>query len=356
MTAMERVVEEAGGTLWFQLYLWPERDLSSSWSSVRERPASMRWCSRSTRRWPPGREYNLRNGFVISVPLHASQRDRRGDASALAVRRDRPLPAHRRPAPLREFPSHMQTRFTALPMGRSMATNPSMSWDDVRALRRLWPRTLIVKGIQHAEDARMAADLRCRMASWSPTTAGECSTARRHRSTPALGARRGGQADDGARGQRVSPRRRRGQGAGDGRARRCCSAARRSTARRWPGNRARCARSSSTATRSIAVLGLIGCRGIDELVSAASGDALGRGTAPAFDGRGRSAPVIAGGRARRPTPGFDRRAGSAHARPRKRRSSVGLLRSAAGTAQEYSPRSPCDPPLRTPRWPFRSRA
>jgi isopentenyl diphosphate isomerase/L-lactate dehydrogenase-like FMN-dependent dehydrogenase len=28
MTAMERVADEAGGELWFQLYLWPDRSLS----------------------------------------------------------------------------------------------------------------------------------------------------------------------------------------------------------------------------------------------------------------------------------------------------------------------------------------
>jgi len=28
MTAMEKIAEEAGGTLWFQLYMWPDRSLS----------------------------------------------------------------------------------------------------------------------------------------------------------------------------------------------------------------------------------------------------------------------------------------------------------------------------------------
>ena len=28
MTAMEKVADEAGGTLWFQLYMWPDRSLS----------------------------------------------------------------------------------------------------------------------------------------------------------------------------------------------------------------------------------------------------------------------------------------------------------------------------------------
>jgi L-lactate dehydrogenase (cytochrome)/(S)-mandelate dehydrogenase len=54
------------------------------------------------------------------------------------------------------FPEHMQTKITALPMGRSMATNESMSWEDLKELRKIWPRKLIVKGIQHPEDAKLA--------------------------------------------------------------------------------------------------------------------------------------------------------------------------------------------------------
>lgn len=37
--------------------------------------------------------------------------------------------------------------------------DPTLSWDDVRALRKLWPRALIVKGIMTVEDARTALDL-----------------------------------------------------------------------------------------------------------------------------------------------------------------------------------------------------
>ena len=44
----------------------------------------------------------------------------------------------------------------ALPMGRSMATNESLHWEDVQQLRDLWPRKLIIKGIQHPEDAKLA--------------------------------------------------------------------------------------------------------------------------------------------------------------------------------------------------------
>jgi isopentenyl diphosphate isomerase/L-lactate dehydrogenase-like FMN-dependent dehydrogenase len=56
------------------------------------------------------------------------------------------------------FPQETQTKITALPMGRSSNFCPNITWDDVRELRRLWPHKLIVKGIQHAHDAVMAAD------------------------------------------------------------------------------------------------------------------------------------------------------------------------------------------------------
>ena len=42
-------------------------------------------------------------------------------------------------------------------MGRSMMRNDSLTWDDLRMLRSIWPRTLIVKGVLHPSDALEAA-------------------------------------------------------------------------------------------------------------------------------------------------------------------------------------------------------
>ncbi len=50
--------------------------------------------------------------------------------------------------------THMQ------PQKRSDAlTEPTMHWEDIRELRRLWPRTLIVKGIMSAKDAVHAVEV-----------------------------------------------------------------------------------------------------------------------------------------------------------------------------------------------------
>jgi isopentenyl diphosphate isomerase/L-lactate dehydrogenase-like FMN-dependent dehydrogenase len=56
------------------------------------------------------------------------------------------------------YPTEVKTRITALPMGRSMMTTDSLTWDDLRALRKLWPHTLMVKGILRPQDAVLAAD------------------------------------------------------------------------------------------------------------------------------------------------------------------------------------------------------
>ncbi|MCC7485178.1 MAG: alpha-hydroxy-acid oxidizing protein [Burkholderiales bacterium] len=158
MTALERVPAEAGGTPWFQFYMWPDR------------PASHRLIARArdagfealvfTVDTPvaPGREYNLKAGFTIPFRFTA-----RNVTDILAHPRwlfgvlARYLVTTGMPRYM-NFPPETQTRLTSLPMGRSTALDNTLTWEDVRELRRLWPRKLVVKGIQHPADALLAAD------------------------------------------------------------------------------------------------------------------------------------------------------------------------------------------------------
>ena len=158
MTALERLPAEAGGTLWFQFYMWPDRSLSHQ-LIARARDAGYEALV-FTVDTPvaPGREYNLRNGFTIPFRF-----TRRNVADVLAHPRwlfgvlARYLCTSGMPR-YRNFPAQTQTRITALPMGRSTALNDALTWDDVRDLRKLWPRKLIVKGIQQPRDAVLAAE------------------------------------------------------------------------------------------------------------------------------------------------------------------------------------------------------
>ena len=158
MTKLERVAQEAGGTLWFQFYMWPDRKLSHQ-VIARARDAGFEALV-FTVDTPvaPGREYNLKNGMTIPFKftgrntLDVLTHPRWLAGVWLRYMLTTGTPRYQ------NFPQETQTKITALPMGRSSNFCPNITWDDVRELRKLWPHKLIVKGIQHAGDAVMAAD------------------------------------------------------------------------------------------------------------------------------------------------------------------------------------------------------
>ena len=56
------------------------------------------------------------------------------------------------------YPAKYAHRVTRGTGGERPIRHESMTWTDIKKLRDFWPRKLIVKGIQHAQDAVMAAD------------------------------------------------------------------------------------------------------------------------------------------------------------------------------------------------------
>jgi L-lactate dehydrogenase (cytochrome)/(S)-mandelate dehydrogenase len=158
MTAMEKVAEQAGGTLWFQLYMWPDRSLSHKLVE-RARAAGYEALVVTVDGVVPGnREYNLRNGFTIPFTFT------RGNITDVLLHPRwlfgvlvRYLLTTGMPR-YQNYPTDIKYRITAGPMGRSSMRNDSLNWDDLRALRKLWPHRLMVKGLLHPQDAVMAAD------------------------------------------------------------------------------------------------------------------------------------------------------------------------------------------------------
>ena len=158
-TAMEKVAESVSGIpLWFQLYMWPDRKLSHQLVE-RARAAGFKALVVTVDGVVAGnREYNLRNGFtipfsftrrnILDVLMHP--RWLAGVLTKYVVTTGMPR--------YENYPSEIKRRVTALPMGRSQMRNDSLNWDDLRDLRRMWPHTLIVKGILHPQDAMLAVD------------------------------------------------------------------------------------------------------------------------------------------------------------------------------------------------------
>jgi isopentenyl diphosphate isomerase/L-lactate dehydrogenase-like FMN-dependent dehydrogenase len=158
MTALEKVAEQAGGTLWFQIYMWPDRSLSHRLAERAKAAGYQALVVTVDTPVPPGREYNLRNG--MTVPFRFT---RRNVTDVLMHPRwvcgvlMRYLLASGMPR-YENYPTELKARITALPMGRSMMVTDSLTWEDLKALRKLWPHALMVKGLLRAEDALLAAD------------------------------------------------------------------------------------------------------------------------------------------------------------------------------------------------------
>ena len=158
MTALERVAEEAGGTLWFQVYMWPDRSMSHRLIKRAEAAGYQALIVTVDTPVTPGREYNLRNG--VTIPFRFTRRNvtdvlmhpRWMMNVLLRYLATSGMPRYE------NYPTEMKQRITALPMGRSMMVTDSLTWEDLRALRKLWPHPLMVKGILRADDALRAAD------------------------------------------------------------------------------------------------------------------------------------------------------------------------------------------------------
>ena len=158
ITAMERVADEAGGDLWFQLYLWPDRSMSHELMN-RAKAAGYKTLVVTVDGVSSGnREYNLRNGFTLPFSLNARNmwdmathpRWLVGVMARYLMTTGMPMYAN--------YPEAAKAKMTKGPPGRASLRTDSISWADLDALRKIWPGKLIVKGILDPQDAMTAVD------------------------------------------------------------------------------------------------------------------------------------------------------------------------------------------------------
>jgi isopentenyl diphosphate isomerase/L-lactate dehydrogenase-like FMN-dependent dehydrogenase len=158
-TSMEKVAEAVpGARLWFQLYMWPDRSLSHQLVERAKNAGFEALVVTVDGAAAGNREYNMRNGFTMPF-----QYTRRNIWDVLKHPRwmfgvlaryilTTGMPRYE------NYPSAIKNKITGLPMGRASMRTDSLSWEDLRQLRKIWPHKLIVKGILHPEDAINAAD------------------------------------------------------------------------------------------------------------------------------------------------------------------------------------------------------
>ena len=159
MTSMEVVAAEArGARLWFQLYMWPDRSMSHQ---LVERAKAARYEALIVTVdgvVAGNREYNLRNGFTVPFTFtRTNVLDVLGHPQWLMQVLGRYMTTTGMPK-YENYPAELRTTVTAKPVGRAQPRNDSLTWDDLRVLRKMWTGPLMVKGILHPADAKQAVD------------------------------------------------------------------------------------------------------------------------------------------------------------------------------------------------------
>lgn len=152
-------IAEAGGRLWFQLYLWENRELSFA---VVDRAAAL-GCDALFITLdlpvPPNREYIYRNGFGTPFRLNARNlvdvlthpRWLAGVMGRYAVGGGIPTQAN--------LPDRLRAKVTRGAMPGALFKQDDLDWDGVKVLRDRWAGKLILKGILHPADAERAVAL-----------------------------------------------------------------------------------------------------------------------------------------------------------------------------------------------------
>jgi isopentenyl diphosphate isomerase/L-lactate dehydrogenase-like FMN-dependent dehydrogenase len=157
MTAMEEVADQAGGRLWFQLYVWKRRDLSYQVIERAKQAGYEALVVTVDSAVSPNREYNARNGF--SAPLKPNLRM----AIDIALHPGWSLGVMGRylrttGMPKQEnFPPEFQESITRGVGDRADGMRrDSLTWDDVKKFREMWPGLLMLKGVNRVDDALKA--------------------------------------------------------------------------------------------------------------------------------------------------------------------------------------------------------
>ena len=156
-TALEKVAREVEGRLWFQIYVWEDRQLTYDVVKRAEHAGYEALIVTVDVNLGVNREFNLRNGYGNPFkPGYRNVRDilLRPEWMTRVLFRYFATTGMPRQANIPEF---ARKEHGAVLRGR----NSAVTWEDIARLRERWPGKLIVKGLMRPEDAERACQVGC---------------------------------------------------------------------------------------------------------------------------------------------------------------------------------------------------
>jgi (S)-mandelate dehydrogenase len=162
LTPMEEIWDAAGGeNLWFQLYMWVDKELRMKF--VENIRAVGYETLIVTVDGPVGanREHNNRNGY--SMPLRFSPQLVSGILAKPGWCFRVLLKQYLKRGSFQKenYPEELNKKLTQLDLASgTKQIKPDMQcWDDIKRIQDIWKGNLLIKGLQSAEDAVLAAEM-----------------------------------------------------------------------------------------------------------------------------------------------------------------------------------------------------
>jgi (S)-mandelate dehydrogenase len=156
MTSMEKIAREANFRLWFQLYVWKQRDLSYQLIERAKNNGFEALIVTTDTIVPPNREYNAKNGLDLPfTPTFRFTRDilqKPGWFTNVLLKYLTTIGMPRN----ENYPEPYRRKIGDDPYRHEVMRQDSLNWDDIKIFRDMWPGILMLKGINRPDDAMRA--------------------------------------------------------------------------------------------------------------------------------------------------------------------------------------------------------
>ena len=150
--SIEEVRKAADGSLWLQLYLWRDREMTGNLVDRAISAGFDTLCLTVDVPLSGSRERDLKNGMTIPPRITII------NSFNILSRPSWLAKMASAPVTFANFSDNQPGRTMALGAYVNSQLNPTANWDDLSWLRAKWPGKLVVKGVLNADDARRFVD------------------------------------------------------------------------------------------------------------------------------------------------------------------------------------------------------
>lgn len=158
LTPLEEIIEAAGGNLWFQLYMWVDKNLRMAFVERIKAAGYDTLLVTVDGSVGANREHDRKNGY--SMPLRYTPKLIAGVLSnpGWCMRVLGPQYLKRGHFRKANYPAEFSSKLTDKPSDHELTKPDTQCWDDIKRIRDVWPGHMLVKGLQSWEDVVLAAD------------------------------------------------------------------------------------------------------------------------------------------------------------------------------------------------------